>query len=168
MNSRENDIFVRMANIEDGPNLRELLNEIIQAGGTTAIETPLSLEEFSNYYLGGENYISCFMAEDKERQPLGFQSLEYHPELAADWADIATFARLRPKVRGIGTALFSYSIAHAKEAGIAGINATIRADNSGGIAYYEKMGFRTYATAKDVPLSDGKLVDRVSKRLLLG
>ena len=168
MNSGKNNILIRMANIEDVPLLCEVLNEIIQVGGTTAIETPLSVEEFSNYFLSGKNYISCFMAEDKEGLPLGFQSLEYHPELPVDWADIATFARLKSKVRGIGTALFSYSKAHAAEAGIVGINATIRADNSGGIAYYEKMGFRTYATAKDVPLNDGKLVDRVSKKLLLG
>lgn len=167
MNSSNTDILVREATIEDGSRLRELLNEIIEVGGTTAIETPLGLEEFANYYLHGENYICCFMAEDKNGIALGFQSLEYHPKLPTDWADIATFARIRPKVRGIGTALFSHSKAHAEKAGIIGINATIRADNSGGIAYYEKMGFRTYSIAKDVPLADGRLMDRVSKRLLL-
>lgn len=168
MNSGNTNILVRMANIEDVPKLCELLNEIIQAGGTTAIETPLGSEEFADYFLRGENYISCFMAEDENGLSLGFQALETHSRLPVDWADIATFARMHSKIRGIGTALFSRSKAHAEKAEIVAINATIRADNTGGIAYYEKIGFRTYTTAKDVPLKDGTMVDRVSKQLLLG
>ena len=168
MNSGNTKILVRMANIDDAPQLSELLNEIIQAGGTTAIETPLDPEEFADYFLRGKNYISCFLAEDENGLSLGFQSLETHSRLHADWADIATFARMHSKVRGIGTALFAHSKTHAENAGFLAINATIRADNIGGIAYYEKMGFRTYATAKGVPLKDGTVVDRVSKQLLLG
>jgi hypothetical protein len=44
------------------------------------------------------------------------------------------------------------------------INATIRADNTGGLAYYAKMGFETYGITKDVPLLDGTPVDRINKR----
>lgn len=51
----------------------------------------------------------------------------------------------------------------AEELGLAFINATIRADNTGGFAYYEKMGFRTYKTTDKVPLQDGTLVERIQK-----
>ncbi len=52
-------------------------------------------------------------------------------------------------------------------AGIVAINATIRKDNTGGIAYYIKMGFEIYALARDVTMLDGTKIDRISKRLLL-
>jgi L-amino acid N-acyltransferase YncA len=168
MGSGITDILVRPASIEDVSQMCELLNEIIQAGGTTAIEMPLNSDEFIDHYLRSEGHINCCLAEYENGPVLGFQLLQRREKLPAGWADIATYARIRPKVRGIGTALFSYSKTYAEEVGIVGINATIRADNSGGIAYYEKMGFRTYSIAKDVPLANGRLADRVSKRLLLG
>ena len=45
------------------------------------------------------------------------------------------------------------------------IDATIRADNRGGLAYYERMGFREQTRLLGVPLRDGRPVDRVRKRL---
>lgn len=47
-------------------------------------------------------------------------------------------------------------------------NATIRADNAGGLAYYARMGFQDYAVARGVPLADGTPVDRISRRYLVG
>jgi hypothetical protein len=37
-------------------------------------------------------------------------------------------------------------------------------DNRVGLAFYEKMGFRTYETLRRVPLRDGTPVDRILKR----
>jgi ribosomal protein S18 acetylase RimI-like enzyme len=53
----------------------------------------------------------------------------------------------------------------AERAGVRTIDATIRADNAGGLAFYGSLGFREYARRATVPLSDGTLVDRVCKRL---
>ncbi|MBP1887174.1 ribosomal protein S18 acetylase RimI-like enzyme [Ensifer mexicanus] len=72
-----------------------------------------------------------------------------------------------PTSCGAGTALFAAAKAHAREAGLEAINATIRADNAGGLAYYAKMGFIDYKVEKAVPLKDGQPVDRISKRYLL-
>jgi ribosomal protein S18 acetylase RimI-like enzyme len=71
---------------------------------------------------------------------------------------------MSPKIRGVGTALFAATLSAAEELNIEFINATIRADNTGGLAYYEKMGFRTYRTLESIPLRDGTLVDRIQKR----
>ncbi len=90
--------------------------------------------------------------------------MELHPKLPENWSDIATFARLKSKVPGVGTALFEKSKTFAKQAGIVAINATIRADNKGGLAYYKKMGFEKYLENKAKLLNDGTPVDRVSKR----
>ncbi len=44
------------------------------------------------------------------------------------------------------------------------IDATIRADNASGLAYYKAMGFTDWDVLRDVPLSDGRVVDRIRKR----
>jgi len=67
-------------------------------------------------------------------------------------------------MRGVGTALFAATVVRAREVGLTAINATIRADNKGGLAFYTKMGFETYGIARGVPLRDGTPIDRVSKR----
>ena len=43
------------------------------------------------------------------------------------------------------------------------IDATIRAANVPGLAYYTAMGFEDYGMLGDVPLSDGQIVDRMRK-----
>lgn len=162
------DIRVRHAVPGDVPPLCEILNAIIKIGGTTALEIPLSLTEFSGYFLEGERFLSCFVAEDSlTSQQLGFQGLSRHPELPKDWADIATFAKSEPKTRGIGTALFTQTKIWAGTHDLTAINAAIRADNQSGLAYYEKMGFRIYQVAKGVPLRDGTPVDRIFKCYLV-
>ena len=44
------------------------------------------------------------------------------------------------------------------------MNAEIRADNEGGLAFYGKMGFQDQDVDRAVPLGDGTPVDRINKR----
>jgi len=154
---------VRQATPEDAVSLCLILNEIIAIGGTTAYETPFSAIEFDDHLLSGGDCIVCFIAETLTGEALGFQSLLRDSELPAGWGNIATFTRREPRRPGVGTALFQSTVAFARNLGLVAINATIRADNYSGIPYYEKMGFKTYSVARDVPLKDGTPVDRISK-----
>ena len=158
------DLVIRPASRHDTVELCTLLNDIIRLGGTTAIEEELSEQAFGDYFLHGDHHICCFVAIDEAGTIAGFQALEHHPELPSDWADIATFARGKPKVPGVGTALFAKTRLYASQKGIFAINATIRADNAGGLAFYDKMGYQSYSVNKAVRLSDGTCVDRISKR----
>jgi hypothetical protein len=164
MNSRKAKIATRIATSRDTSELCALLNEIIDIGGTTALQSRLTQDEFRDYFLQGGSHISCYLAVDALGLIAGFQSLERHSKLPDNWADIATFARVKRKTAGVGTALFARSSLFARQSGIFAINATIRADNTGGLIYYEKMGFQTYAVNNNIPLDDGTPVDRVSKR----
>jgi L-amino acid N-acyltransferase YncA len=164
MNTETPLIHVRPAKLADAGVLCDLLNEIIRIGGTTAFETPLTVAEFTKCFLSGPNFISCFVAEEKSGLLLGFQALERHVELPDNWGDIATYARPKPKIRGVGAALFAATKVKARESQLSAINATIRADNTSGLAYYKKMGFEDYKITEAVPLRDGTPVDRVSKR----
>jgi len=61
--------------------------------------------------------------------------------------------RLRPLCR-LGT----------KALGYVWIRANIRADNDGGLTYYQSRGFRDYGVIEDYKLADGTLVNKTLKR----
>lgn len=161
-------IAVRAAESRDAPELAELLNAIIARGGTTALETPYAPQDLARAYLVGPEVICCFVAVDVASGTLlGFQTLGRDPALPDGWGDIGTFARIGGTQRGVGSALFAATREEARRQGLEGINATIRADNAGGLAFYSRMGFADHAVARGLPLKDGTPVDRVSKRYRL-
>ncbi len=147
--------------------MAELLNEVIVAGGTTAHQRTFDAARMRHHYIAPNGLIACTVAE-QDRAIVGFQCLIW-PDAEGDpfpdgWAIIATFAALDRKGQGIGTALFRATRKAAAEAGVCTIDATIRADNAGGLRYYEKIGFRDYDRLCALPLRDGTKVDRIRKR----
>ena len=148
-------ILIRAASREDAPALAELLNAVIARGGTTALEEPYSADGLADAYLVGPDVICCFVAVDARTGTLeGFQTLGRYPSLPADWGDIGTFARVGGTQRGIGTALFAATREEARRQGLQAINATIRADNTGGLAFYGRIGIR------GLPRRPGRPVER--------
>jgi L-amino acid N-acyltransferase YncA len=155
--------IVRDARADDAPGLCDLLNAIVRAGGTTARMAEMTVPEFEDWYISGAHVPCCQVAIAGEVR-LGFQGLSTFYPFPPGWADIGTFTRRDDPVRGVGTALFAATRARAAMLGFTVINATIRADNVPGLAYYAKLGFRDYKVDTGVPLADGRLVDRVSRR----
>ena len=160
-------LVVRPVEAADAPGLAELLNAVIAAGGTTALQEPFTPEALDQTYLTGPNVLCCFVAEDEDGTLLGFQTLGRYPGLPDDVGDIGTFTRLGSTQRGIGSALFAQTTRRAAELGLSAINATIRGDNTGGLTFYAKQGFADHALTPGVPLKDGTPVDRVHKRFVL-
>ncbi|WP_162947003.1 GNAT family N-acetyltransferase [Ruegeria sp. EL01] len=160
-------ITVRPMMREDVAEACRILNEIIATGGTTAHEIPFSEVLFVQSYLDGVDKICCHVALDDRGDVAGFQWLGSNEALPEDCADIATFTRRDPVLRGAGRALFGETAKTAGALGFHTINATIRADNVPGLSYYEKMGFRDFSIAHGVPLRDGTPVNRISKRFSL-
>ncbi|MFK7857641.1 MAG: N-acetyltransferase family protein [Granulosicoccus sp.] len=154
----------RTATEQDIPEACRLLNAIITIGGTTAYEVPLDNSEFSSHFITGDGCITCIVCEDTSGRILGFQALNIHPELPPNWVDIATFSQSSQKIKGVGTKLFGATCEFLKATDVQVINATIRADNRPGLAYYSRMGFVDYYTHKAIPLIDGTPVDRISRR----
>ncbi len=150
----------------DAAELADLLNAIIARGGTTALQTPFTAAALAAAYLTGPDVWCCHVASAGEAL-LGFQTLGRYPGLPADVGDIGTFTRLGATQGGIGTALFAATVARARALGLSALNATIRADNAGGLAFYTRMGFVDHDVISGVPLADGTPVDRVRKRFSL-
>ena len=159
------DMLVRPATVADAPALAELLNAIIARGGTTSLQKPFTPEQLAQSYLTGPRVLSCVVAQDRETgELLGFQTLTHEAHLPDNWGDIGTFARVGGTKRGVGTALFAATRERARQLGLAGLNAEIRADNQGGLTFYGRMGFEDHHVDPAVPLSDGTPVDRITKR----
>ena len=160
------NLTTRPATAKDATAMAALLNEMIAIGGTTAYEEPFTTESMDHHYVSARNLIACTVAE-QNGELLGFQGL-FRPDaedsLPADWAFIATFARVGHTGGGVGRALFAQTVKAANGAGVRTIDATIRADNTGGLAFYSRMGFTDYGRLAGLPLKDGTPVDRIRKR----
>ncbi len=157
-------IHVRRAGTLDAGVLSNLLNEIIAKGGTTAKTTPVSRATLTEWVERYDGKSAWHLAEDGDGLPLGFQWIEPHVNLTADAVDIATYARLGHSGLGVGSALFEATRKAAISLGYRWINATIRADNAGGLAYYQSRGFETYDRIERAKLDDGTIVSKIKKR----
>lgn len=142
-----------------------LQNEVIRSGAFSAYQQAVTEHWFSSTFLTGPGAISCHLAE--KAQIVALQTLERHPALPPDWADIGTFVAPRTRRGGAGRALFSASLAAARQAGISTLNASIRGDNTAALAFYSALGFVDYALDPGWCLADGRVTGRVSKRFNL-
>ena len=147
----------------DAEPLCAVINAIIAAGGTTANETPFTPARLWDLSLAGPDVLCCHVVT-RDGEPVGFQGLYRNADLPQGWGDIGSFTRQVPRVPGAGRALFAATLARARALGLETMNATIRADNVPGLAYYTKMGFREYDVIRAVPLADGTPVDRIKHK----
>lgn len=58
-------LTIRPVTSVDADELAELLNEIIRAGGTSALQDEFTPETLNEAYLTGPSVIFCFVAEDR-------------------------------------------------------------------------------------------------------
>ena len=157
-------LAIRPAVDADIEGMRTLLNEIIRVGGTTAITNELSPDEMREWFISGENVVSCLVAVDCDGTIVGFQSLSKYGSLPVGWVDIATFASRSRHKSGVGSALFARTREAGSRLSFSAINATIRVENTGGLAYYSRMGFETYLVEDGDPQAQGRVFNRVHKR----
>ena len=156
-------ITVRRAGPLDARPMAELLNEVIAIGGTTAITEPVTREDLLNWMEADPRSI-WHVAEDATGQIMGFQWVDPHLKLGETVAQIASFARVGKTGLGIGSKLFDATKRAARTAGYAWINAEIRADNEGGLIYYQSRGFEEYGAIRGYVMANGQVEDKVLKR----
>ncbi|MGR3289998.1 MAG: GNAT family N-acetyltransferase [Paracoccaceae bacterium] len=157
-------VTIRKASSADTRQMSELLNEIIAAGGTTAMSGAISAKDLAKWMQTDADQSAWHVAEDHHGTIMGFQMLIPHQDLPPEAADIATFVRSGATQMGIGSKLFAATEKAGVSLGYLWLNATIRANNSGGLTYYQSRGFRDWRIDQDVPLADGTLENRISKR----
>ena len=87
------NITIRPLQMSDIRLMTELLNEIIEIGGTTAYLNPLPEAELACWVARGTERTSWTIAEDDTGKLVGFQWAEPHALLPPEAASIATFVR---------------------------------------------------------------------------
>ena len=158
------NVHIRRAVPADTRAMAALLNPIIAAGGTTAISESVQAETLAEWMANDGARGAWHLAEDDTGALLGFQWIGPRNGLPEDACDVATFVRMEQTGPGIGSRLFEATKAAARALGYTWINAAIRADNAGGLAYYQSRGFEDWKREENVALANGQRVDRIFKR----
>lgn len=148
----------------DLPDMARLLNDIIAEGGTTAHARPVTGDDLAEWMSYEPDRNAWHVALDAEERVVGFQWIEPRENLPPEAADIATFVQIGQTGLGIGSKLFDATRKAAKELGYVWINANIRADNEGGLIYYQSRGFQDYGVIEGYEMANGQIVDKRLKR----
>lgn len=157
-------ITIRPATDADAPGMAELLNEVIEIGGTTAYTDRITSDYLIGRMAEAPGASAWHIALNDAGVCVGFQWITTAAYLPAEACEIATFAKAGQTGLGIGTKLFAATRAAASSLGYKWINANIRSDNESGLAYYTAKGFKDYDNQIGVQLSNGILVDKTLKR----
>ena len=157
-------IHVRPAIALDAASMARLLNAIIEKGGTTALTRPVAGKDMIEWMDTEPTRSAWHVALDDAEEVVGFQWIAPNGTLPDGAVDIATFVQIGRTGLGIGSALFNATAKDVKTLGYGWIYATIRADNEGGLTYYQSRGFRDWSFEEAVVLDSGQVVDKVKKR----
>jgi L-amino acid N-acyltransferase YncA len=162
-------ITVRPAHPLDARPMAAILSEIVAIGGTTAITGTIEAEDIRAWMATAPARSAWHVAETPQGEIMGFQWIApgaaYLPPEAAE---IATFAKPGQQGLGIGSRLFAATEQAARALGYGWINANIRADNAGGLIYYQSRGFEDYGRIDGYRMENGQIVDKILKRYDLG
>lgn len=156
------EITIRRAGCLDYREMAELLNAIIQIGGTTAYVTPFSTEMMQHKV--EEPDAVWHVAEASTGEILGFQWFVRDTDVGDDGVSIATFVKVGVTGFGIGSKLFDVTRKAAMDLSYRYIHAIIRSDNESGLTYYQSRGFEDFGRLPNQKLEDGMVVDKIWKR----
>ena len=158
-------INVRPAIALDAPSMARLLNPIIEEGSTTAITTKVTGDTLAAWMSDKYDRAAWHVAVDNSEEVMGFQWIAQGDDyLPREAAEIATFVHVGQTGLGIGSKLFDATKRAAKDLGYTWINANIRADNEGGLIYYQSRGFQDYGRIEGYEMANGQVVDKILKR----
>ena len=155
---------VRRASKFDARSMAELLNAIIEEGGSTARVKGVAAKDIAEMMEFSATRSAWYVAIDKHENVTGFQWIQPYDGIPAEACEISTFVEVGRTGLGIGSSLFEATKAAAKSLGYTWINANIRTDNEGGLTYYQSRGFRDWRLDEGVALADGIIVNKVHKR----
>ena len=140
----------------------KIINHIINVGGSTAYEEPYDEAGLAAHYMDEPPASNVVLLDGRV---VGFQAaFEIEPGVFS----IGSFTDQENPARGAGAALFAKTRDDCRKLGGTSIIAKITSDNTGGLAFYSKMGFQPdHIIPADHTRSDGTVVDRIVKRFVL-
>ena len=158
-------IRIRPIRIEDAEGVVNVLNPLIRAGESTALDRVFSAEE-ERIFIGAFPARGIFnVAENADDGVIvGFQNVEpfaTYTDAFAHVGVIGTYVDQSGQRQGIGRLLFEATRLAAKEKAYEKFIAFVRADNVSGLAYYKRIGFEAIGVAKRHVKIKGRYIDEV-------
>ena len=145
-------MVIREVQERDASSMSEVLQELVAASKRTKTA---DVEFVLSHYLNHPNRLYCAVAIDVEPTVLGFQSLKIATKgnpygTPIGWGIIGTHVRPSAARLGVGSKLFGSILEAAREANLPAIEAYIGRMNEAALAFYDRVGFRTYRETEDV------------------
>lgn len=162
---------LRLATGADAEAICRIHNQGIEDRVAT-LETELRTAEERQQWLQSRSpRHPVIVAENAQGEVVGWGSLNvFNPREAYRYvADFSVYAERAWRGKGVGRALLSRLIELGHQHGFHKLVLSAFPTNTGGMALYEKLGFRTVGIYKEQGLLDGKWVDTiVMEKLFIG
>lgn len=156
---------IRTAIPSDAHAIRNILIGIIDHGGLTAL-TPDLIDPYVTSKIAEYAETGSFVVAETDRV-IGFQYTHPYPGGSSHVLDIATFTDINLRQSGVGRLMMEKTIEIATAKKFHKITARIRGDNTNGIPFYTRSGFRTVGIYKDHTIENGTYIDQVLTERLL-
>lgn len=162
------DITVRPASAADAAAICTIYNQGIEDRVAT-LETELRTPEERRQWLAARGPRHPVIVAEAVGEVVGWGSLNsFNPRKAYDYvADFSVYIERRWRGKGVGSRLLSRLIELARELGYHKLVLSAFPTNPGGMALYEKFGFRTVGVYKEQGKLDGQWVDTIIMEKLL-
>ena len=155
-------VTIRRMRVDDADGIANILNQIIEKGGMTVINGPLTswgerafLRRFSKK---GIFYVAL------TPKLVGFQVLEPFAPYSKAFDHVATmgtYISLEERRKGIGAELSRRTLEDARKAGFEKIITYVLHSNTAALKFYKKLGFKAVGTAKRHAKLKGEYFDEI-------
>lgn len=164
----EEVVQIRDAGPADAPAIATIYNQGILDRIAT-LETEERTPEERRQWLAGRGPRHPVLVAARDGAVVGWGSLNpFNPRKAYDFvADFSVYVERAWRGKGVGGALLRALIARAKQLGYHKLVLSAFPWNAGGMALYQKYGFRTVGIYKEQGLLDGKWVDTIIMEKIL-
>jgi L-amino acid N-acyltransferase YncA len=158
-------IRIRPVQVEDAKGIVNVLNPLIRAGESTALDRVFTVEEEQGF-IGAFPARGVFHVAERANDGViaGFQNLEPFATYTDAFAHVGimgTYVDPSGHRQGIGRLLFEATRLAAKDRGYEKFFAFVRADNIGALAFYKRIGFEAIGVAKRHAKIKGRYIDEV-------
>ena len=162
------DIAIRPATTADADAIATIYNQGIEDRVAT-LETNLRTPDERRQWLAARSPRHPVIVAEAGGQVVGWGSLNvFNPRKAYDYVvDLSVYVERGCRGKGVGSRLLTRLIELARELGYHKLVLSAFPSNAGGMALYQKLGFRTVGIYKEQGKLDGKWVDTIIMEKLL-
>ena len=162
------EIKLRPATEGDAEAIATIYNQGIEDRGAT-LETNLRTPDERRQWLAARSPLHPVIVAEAGGQVVGWGSLNaFNPRKAYDYVtDFSVYVERGWRGKGVGSRLLTRLIELGGELGYHKLVLSAFPSNAGGMALYQKLGFRTVGIYREQGKLDGKWVDTIIMEKLL-